>query len=699
MTEPFHHEGMELPDDLKALDAELASIRYEERPSFGPELRAELARAHAEEPVSPPSFGLRRGLVAAGLAAILVGTAAVPSARASLVRLFDAFGPVTEPVEVLLPVVESAGTVVEAEAAEVEPAVPVEDVGVSDPVSTEEASSLLEAPVVVRPELLDRARSQQLLQDAYPIYLQRRGVGGTVWLRLWIDETGLPGDATVLRSSGSEELDRTALRVAPRFTFTPARQGDDRFGTWIQFPVLFEPDPELLGRELRPAVDPLGLPTVPRDEWWQLREPLDLATLPEQNRDVDALERGVAEADLLRALPDQSIAERYGPLSAILEGAAPEGNAPADWRSVVGSSLAHAIDLGMETPSSLLAFGRIRLRQGLRTEARSHFERGLQMAMLDGASVSAWVVAELHFERARLIREHWLASEGVGRVDASAFRGARCEQARSSGGADFGFASAERLIAWNYLCPSELARVMDEGFEPSSGNRGGDLTLMMASYRAAVESYPGHQGANTDLLVTLALEQRWDDLLRGARRFAHTSGGHPTALLLAGLALHRVGETDDAAEHFAAGLERMSVEGAAELTDVGFLLDRDAERAYRDRSAAERRVFNDDFWATRDRTPSSAVNERWVEHMARASLAFLRYGGVFGDAGEVWVRFGGPKSIHIIDDGGGRLTEFWDYGNSGPDITFVRWVSSERTDLTPEGRAYIDDLGKIFPPQ
>ena len=58
MTEPFHHEGMELPDDLKALDAELASIRYEERPSFGPELRAELARAHAEEPrlgLDPPT--------------------------------------------------------------------------------------------------------------------------------------------------------------------------------------------------------------------------------------------------------------------------------------------------------------------------------------------------------------------------------------------------------------------------------------------------------------------------------------------------------------------------------------------------------------------------------------------------------------------------------------------------------------------
>jgi len=262
-----------------------------------------------------------------------------------------------------------------------------------------------------------------------------------------------------------------------------------------------------------------------------------------------------------------------------------------------------------------------------------------------------------------------------------------------------GIASVKRLIVWNYLCPSELAWVMDNGFESSSGNRAGDLALMMASYRAAIEAYPGHEGANTDFLLTLALEERWEDLLRGARRFAHASGGHPTALLIAGLALHRSERTEDAAEVFGAALDRSTVESAAALTDVGFLLDQPAERSYRDLPAAERRVYNEDFWATRDRSWSTAVNERWVEHMARATIADLRHGGVFGDAGEVWVRFGGPKTIHIIDDGGGRLTEFWDYGNSGPDITFVRWVSSERTDLTPEGRAYVDDLGKIFPPQ
>lgn len=87
--------------------------------------------------------------------------------------------------------------------------------------------------------------------------------------------------------------------------------------------------------------------------------------------------------------------------------------------------------------------------------------------------------------------------------------------------------------------------------------------------------------------LTLALKEWWDDLLRMARHFAHVSGGHPTALMLAGLALHR---TDEAATVFDAALERMTVEGAAALTDVGFSLDRSAERSYRDLPAADRMV-------------------------------------------------------------------------------------------------------------
>jgi TonB family protein len=699
MTDEFNFGDIELSDDLKALDEELSSIRYEERPSFGPELRAELGRTWAAGPTYRPS-SLRRNLIAAGLAALLVGGASVPSARASLVRLIGALSdapveverpvPAPAPFEALVPeetdvVVEEAAEIVAPEPAEVLPSV-----SLGQPIE----------PVIVAPEMIDRVRSRGLLQDAYPMRLQRRGVGGTVWLRLWVDETGLPGDATILEGSGVEELDRTALRIAPRFTFAPALQNGRRMGTWIRFPVVFEPDPNLLERELRPAVDPLSLPNIGRDDWWQLRDPLDLVALPVPNgmHAEEAEAREMAEAGLADALDDPAVLEAYGPTRAIMAGEAPEGMAPTEWRSAMGAAFQASIDRGTENPTSFLAFGRIRLRQGLRTEARTLFERGLQIAVASESDISPWVVAELHYERGRLVREGWLAADNVGRVDVEAFSAGSCAQARSSGAAGFGYAASERLVAWNYLCPLELARVFENGFEPASHGGSGDLTLMMASFRAAIESYPGHVGANTDLLMTLAGEERWEDVLRGARRFTRTSGGHANGLLLAGLALHEMGRSAEAEEHFKAGLDRMPEADAAELTDIGFLLDRSELRMYRRLPAEERLVRDSEFWATKDRSPSTEVNERWVEHLARASVARLRFGSVFGDAGEVWVRFGGPTTIHIVDEGSGRLTEFWDYG-SGPDITFVRWVSSERTDLTPEGRAYVDDLGKIFPPQ
>jgi GWxTD domain-containing protein len=221
---------------------------------------------------------------------------------------------------------------------------------------------------------------------------------------------------------------------------------------------------------------------------------------------------------------------------------------------------------------------------------------------------------------------------------------------------------------------------------------------MMASLRAAVEAYPGHVDANTDLLITLAQEERWEDLLSGARRFARTSEGHPNALLLAAIALHRLDRSTEAAEHFDVALARMTETDAERLSQVGVLLDGAEAAEYGRLAPAERRAWETSYWALRDRSPSTEVNERWVEHMARTSYTHLRFGSAFGDASEVWVRFGRPNHVNVVDDGTGRLTEFWDYG-SGPDITFVRWVSAKRTDLTPEGRAYVDDLGKIFPPQ
>lgn len=694
-----NHDEADLPADLRALDEELSSIRYEERPSFGPELRAELARQWAKQPRQRP-VALRRHLVAATLAALLVGGASVPSARASFIRLLGQVNPA--PVEVEAPTVNPAPLLaapVPEETVEVAPDV-VEDPAPVAPVSEPVVAPAAVEPILIPPEMIDRERSRRLLQAAYPDYLQRRGVGGVVWVRLYVDESGLGSGAMVTRSSGEPALDRAATFVAPRFTFEPALEGSTPVGKWIEFSVLFEPDPDRIDRPLKPAVDPLSLPTVPRTSWWEMREPLDVDVLPAVETIGTSDDEGRIEAarTLHDAFTDPSIIRRYGPAEAILAAEAPEDVAPTVWRAAVGDALQAAIEAGSANPASMLAFGRIRATQGLHTDARALFERGLQLALEEPDAVGDWVLSELHYERGSIVRSRWLASNGVGRVRAEAFEQSECRQASSTGGAGTGFASVDRLIAWNYLCPMQLTEVFGRGFEGVYGGSAADLTLMMASLRAAVEAYPGHVGANTDLLLTLGSEDRWEDVLSGARRFTRASDGHPYGLLLAGLAQYRLGYASEAEGLFKAALDRMDASEADALGDVGFLLD-DAELAwYRRVAPVERREWEERFWAGKDRSPGTAVNERWVQHMARTTQALLRYGTVFGDAAEVWVRFGGPNNVYIVDEGSGRLTEFWDYGR-GPDLTFVRWVSSERTDLTPEGRAYVDDLGKIFPPQ
>ena len=700
MSDRDDFSGLHLPDDLRALDEELSSIRYEERPSFGPELRAELAGALANRRSKPPSA--YRRLAAAGVAGLLVGGAAVPSARASLVRLFDVLSPdaavvaeprIRAPVDVppplLPPVAEPADDEEDAVTLPLAPPsiAPDEDLVTSEP--------------PIPPQMLDRGRAEMLLQQAYPLYLQRRGIGGQLSLRLWVDANGNAGLANVSRGSGVRDLDRAAIDIAPLLRFEPAMRGGTPFATWIEFPVVFTPDRRernATGTEAisRLTQDPMRLPIVHPDDQWEFDEPLDLSSLPVW-RDEPASPLTAAEAALVEAIGDPMVRRSLGPVGAILAGIAPEGRAPTEWRTSAVAVLESVIARNGQNPAPLLALARIRLRQGLRTEALMLFERGLQIAIQNGSSVSPVIFAELHHERGRLIKESWLGSHQIGRVRAQAFAEAQCEQARSSGRAASGFASVERMIAWNYLCPAELDRVFDVGFEPSDDGVA-DLSLMTGSFRAAIDASAGHVGSNVGLLVALADAERWEDVLAGARRFVRTSGGHPYALLLAGLAHQKLARGEEAEQHFAVALDRLPQAEADEIRDITFVIDRAQIDEYRRLWGEQRRAWEEDFWATKDRTLTTAVNERAVEHLARSTYALLRFGSVTSDPGEVWVRFGGPNTVHVVDEGSGQLTEFWDYG-SGPDITFVRWVASRTMDLTREGRAYVDDLGKIYPPQ
>ncbi|NJD11206.1 MAG: TonB family protein [Gemmatimonadetes bacterium] len=72
------------------------------------------------------------------------------------------------------------------------------------------------------------------LTRAYPPELRRAGVGGTVQLRLFVNEPGAVTSSAVSASSGRPELDSAALKVGPVYRFTRGQAG------WLLLPVRFE---------------------------------------------------------------------------------------------------------------------------------------------------------------------------------------------------------------------------------------------------------------------------------------------------------------------------------------------------------------------------------------------------------------------------------------------------------------------------
>lgn len=694
MNDRFEHEGMELPPELAELDAELSSIRYEERPSFGPELEAELEeewrrirqRRERAHPV--------RRLAAAVVAGLLLVGLGVPSARASLVRIIDSLqGDAAEasaplaPTESPLPLLPDDVTddVVDEEGADLDaPAVPAD-------LPLAESREPYAGPPPTFPELSDRERVEALIQQNYPVELQREGVGGTVRLLLWVDSRGAVDFVNLGRGSGVPELDRVALGLAPSFDFTPAVRRGRTVGTWVEFDVRFEPGPN--------AFDPFALPEVEPILQPQGVETVDLETVPEWEGDlmpVSPVQRETGE--LLRAaIGDDDLVDELGSMEAILRGDPPAGMAPTSWRFRVGSALERAVARQPDNPAPFLALARLRREQGLRTEARLLFERGLQRAQRADETTSPSLLAELHYERGALVKESWLGRTGVGKLPAEALDPGVCPQARSTGGASSGFASVERLVGWNYMCPAELGEAFRTGWlldrDPASDP---DLQVMMASFRAAVEAYPAHVGANVEILLALADEERWRDVLDGARRFVWASQGHPYGLLLSGLALQRLARTEEADGQFRLAFRGLPGDEEAALKDVRHLVPSEQASEYRTLDEDERADWLQSFWAPLDPILNTEVNERTVEHLARATYAYLRFGTTESDPAEVWIRYGRPNAVRVVAGSGSLRTEFWDYGG-GPDITLRRMASSSKMDLTPEGRAYLDDLREVLP--
>jgi TonB family protein len=693
MSDRSEFNGDRLPPDLAELDAELSSIRYEERPSFGPELEAELAREWRR--VEGKRHLPVRQLLAASVVGLLMVGFGVPSARASLVRLVGSLqGGEAEEVEPAQPAPSARS--IPAFPFEV-PASLVPEERATDPEPTSQGGpppgptpvDRYEGPEATFPELLDRPGTEVLIRRYYPVELQQEGIGGTVGLRLWVASSGRVEVAELASSSGVPALDRAALDVAPSFGFEPARRRGRTVGTWVEFDVRFE--------VVAPGSGPIILPEIrvpPRSG--TLRTPAFSVVREQQGDGVPSPGAREAEESLRSAIGDNAVVRRLGPVEAILWGDPPAGAAPTRWKADVSEALEAAITRDPDNPTPLLALARIRHKQGLPTEARVLLERGLQRARGSGSNVSPTVLADLHYERGMLVRESWLATRNSGRVPADALPDEECRQARSSADPASGYVSAERLIAWNYLCPVALGRVLEASFDPIGQRANSDLTVMIASFRSAMDASPAHVGANVGTLLTFADAGRWLEVLDGARRFVRASNGHPHGLLLTGLALQRLARPEEALAQFQLAFQVMPSQQVRELEDVRHLLTSSEAEEYGGLAKEEWAPWVDAFWRPLDPILSTAVNERRVEHLARTSYALLRFGEGGTDAGQVWIRYGGPSEVRVVSGGSGLRTEFWDYGTGGPDLTFRRLAVSDDLAFTPEGRAYMDELRRVF---
>ena len=99
------------------------------------------------------------------------------------------------------------------------------------------APATTDAPVQMPAD--HRACSARQIDRHYPGLLRDRGIEGRVVLRVKVDTDGHAAEVVVAGGSGWRLLDEAARRVAESCPFIPARRGDQRLASWVEYPVRF----------------------------------------------------------------------------------------------------------------------------------------------------------------------------------------------------------------------------------------------------------------------------------------------------------------------------------------------------------------------------------------------------------------------------------------------------------------------------
>ena len=118
----------------------------------------------------------------------------------------------------------------------------------SQEISPEDRAAIEAGPVArpftIQPTLANLDEVVQALMREYPPALRDARIGGEVLVWVYISDVGRVLHKFIDRSSGGENLDQAALKVADVFQFTPAidPEGERPIAVWIRLPITFAVD-------------------------------------------------------------------------------------------------------------------------------------------------------------------------------------------------------------------------------------------------------------------------------------------------------------------------------------------------------------------------------------------------------------------------------------------------------------------------
>ena len=78
------------------------------------------------------------------------------------------------------------------------------------------------------------------IQPQYPPTAYRNREEGSVLVRAEVDADGVPGEVTLMRRSGSRDLDNAALAAVRQWHFRPAIENGKAIASAVEVPVDFK---------------------------------------------------------------------------------------------------------------------------------------------------------------------------------------------------------------------------------------------------------------------------------------------------------------------------------------------------------------------------------------------------------------------------------------------------------------------------